>query len=189
MIPTSTDDVVGNMEQSKRDKTFYLTTVVFLVEGTLFRVPRQPFIEGSDFFRQMFLLPVPEDAEADGSSDEHPLCLPEQIKKKDFRQLLKVLFPDYRKTKKSPSTIADWISVLKLSDMWDLEIAKQLAIDHLGPAAIDPVDRICLATDCNVRQWLLPAFNDLAKRKEPIGINDVDKLGIDLALKVAAIRE
>jgi hypothetical protein len=62
------------------------------VEGSLFKVPRDSFVENSDFFRAMFQLPVPSGASPDGSSDEDPLRL-EGIEKADFIQLLKVMFP------------------------------------------------------------------------------------------------
>jgi hypothetical protein len=62
------------------------------VEGCLFKVPRGPFERNSEVFQDMFRLPVPENTVPDGSSDEHPLRL-DGVKKNDFRQLLKVMFP------------------------------------------------------------------------------------------------
>ncbi|KAH7928711.1 hypothetical protein BV22DRAFT_1044493 [Leucogyrophana mollusca] len=180
----------GYVEYKRRDETFYFTTVVFLVEGVLFRVPRHPFADGSDVFRQMFQLPIPDGNgnEADGCSDDRPLRL-ELIRENDFRQLLKALFPDHRRSQKMPKTFSEWRSVLKLSAMWEFESAKKLAVDHMSPMAIDPVDKICLARDYDVQQWLVPALNALVKRKEPIGMKDAERLGMELALKVAAIRE
>ncbi|KAH7925641.1 hypothetical protein BV22DRAFT_1128872 [Leucogyrophana mollusca] len=179
----------GLEHKPQRDDTFYYTTVVFLVEGTLFRVPRHPFIDGSDVFRQMFQLPVPDGVEADGCSDGRPLRL-EFIQQNDFKQLLKVLFPHHSQPQKSsPKTFAEWRSVLKLSSMWEFESVKKLAVDHIGTMQIDPIDKIGLARDYDVQEWLVPALNELAKRKEPIGMKDADKLGMELALKVAAVRE
>ncbi|KAH7916587.1 hypothetical protein BJ138DRAFT_289051 [Hygrophoropsis aurantiaca] len=186
----SSDDTFGSTKTGsvKQDETFYFNTVVFLVEDTLFRVPRHPFIDGSDLFRQMFELPVPDGAQEDGSSDEHPLRL-EQIKQTEFRQLLKVLFPDYTRSKKLPKSFAEWRSVLRLSTMWGFDNARDQAIKSIGAMTMDPVDKISLAKDYDVDEWLVPAIHDLVKRKEPIGVKDVEKLGLDLALKVAAIRE
>lgn len=62
------------------------------VENTLFRVPRYYFEQESDVFRDMFQFPVAEGAVPDGCSDEQPLRL-DGIKKEDFRQLLRVMFP------------------------------------------------------------------------------------------------
>ncbi|KAI9568842.1 hypothetical protein HD554DRAFT_679532 [Boletus coccyginus] len=41
----------------------------------------------------------------------------------------------------------------------------------------------------DIRPWLLPGLNELAKRKEPLGMQDLEILGAEVALKVAAIRE
>jgi hypothetical protein len=62
------------------------------VEDTLFRLPRRHFEEESEVFRDLFQLPVAENTSPDGHSDEQPLRL-EGIKKGDFEQLLRVLFP------------------------------------------------------------------------------------------------
>ncbi|KAH7910498.1 hypothetical protein BJ138DRAFT_1087570 [Hygrophoropsis aurantiaca] len=181
---------VGDREMCSkpRDDTFYFTTIVFLVEGVLFRVPRYAFVNGSEVFHKLFQLPVPEGGQADGYCDEHPICL-EQIKQQDFKQLLKVLFPDCSRPHKGLKTLAEWVSVLKLAFMWDFQSVKQMAVHSISSMTIDPVDKFCLARDYDVQQWLAPALNDLAKRKEPIGIGDVEKIGLELALKVAAIRE
>jgi hypothetical protein len=61
------------------------------VENTLFRVPRHHFEQESEVFRDMFQLPIAEDATPDGCSDEQPLRL-DGILKQDFRQLLRVMF-------------------------------------------------------------------------------------------------
>ncbi|KAH7928669.1 hypothetical protein BV22DRAFT_1126329 [Leucogyrophana mollusca] len=170
------------------DGRFYFTNVIFLVDGTLFRVPRHPFAEDSEVFGQMFQLPAPEDTEPDGSSYEHPIHL-DGIKKDDFRQLLKVLFPALGKPESQPQTLAEWTPVLKLSSMWEFELVKKVAVEKMQSFEIDPVEKACLAKECDVPQWLVPALNEIAKRREPIGVEDVEKLGLDLALKMAAVRE
>jgi hypothetical protein len=62
------------------------------VEGTLFKVPRQPFVRTSEVFHDMFALPIPEASSPEGSTDENPLFL-EGVRKVDFHRLLKVIFP------------------------------------------------------------------------------------------------
>jgi hypothetical protein len=63
------------------------------VEDTLFRVPRRYFEQESEIFRTMFQLPVAKGIAPDGSSNEQPLLL-EGVNKEDFRQLLRVMFPE-----------------------------------------------------------------------------------------------
>ena len=63
------------------------------VENELFRVPRRNFAMDSEIFSDMFQLPASTDGTPpDGSSDERPLRL-DGIKKSDFIQLLRVMFP------------------------------------------------------------------------------------------------
>ncbi|KAH7907393.1 hypothetical protein BJ138DRAFT_1014582 [Hygrophoropsis aurantiaca] len=175
--------------QRRKDEVFYITTVVFLVEDTLFRLPRGPFVDQSAFFRQRILQRAPEIVKPGGSSDDVPFHL-ESIEKDDFKQLLKVLFPPRPvNATDAPQTYSEWAAVLKLSTKWGFENARQQAIDQMESMSIDPIDKICLARDYDVDEWLAPAVNDLVKREEPINVNDVDRLGLEFALKVAAIRE
>ena len=74
------------------------------VEDMLFRVPRRYFEQESEIFRTMFQLPVANDTAPDGSSNEQPLLL-EGVNKEDFRQLLRVMFPEYVDSCGSPVTV------------------------------------------------------------------------------------
>jgi hypothetical protein len=60
----------------------------------LFKLPRAPFERNSEVFQEMFGLPVPANTVTDGSGDENPLRL-DGVKKDDFRQLLRVMFPRF----------------------------------------------------------------------------------------------
>ena len=64
------------------------------VENELFKVPTRNFAIESEIFSDMFQLPVPTDGGGtpEGSSDERPIRL-DGIKKSDFIQLLRVMFP------------------------------------------------------------------------------------------------
>jgi hypothetical protein len=50
------------------------------------------FIQESEILSEMFLLPPPDSSVIDGLTDEQPLRL-DHILKEDFRQLLKVFYP------------------------------------------------------------------------------------------------
>ncbi|KAH7928668.1 hypothetical protein BV22DRAFT_1030418 [Leucogyrophana mollusca] len=73
--------------------------------------------------------------------------------------------------------------------MWEFDAAKAVAVEHLTSFAIDPVKKIYLAREYDVQQWLVPALNGIARRSQPIGMKDAEKLGVDLALGMAAVRE
>jgi hypothetical protein len=54
---------------------------------------------------------------------------------------------------------------------------------------IDAVRKVVLANEYAVDKWLLPALNEIARRNEPIGVDDVTQLGLECALKLAQVRE
>jgi hypothetical protein len=61
------------------------------VEGTLFKVPRRYFEHKSELFNTIFKLPTNEEV-VEGLSDDKPFVLA-GIKKVDFENLLKVIYP------------------------------------------------------------------------------------------------
>lgn len=56
-------------------------------------MPKLYFERDSEVFRGLFTLPNNLEVPEDGSSDERPLRL-EGLKEHDFRQLLKVMYPE-----------------------------------------------------------------------------------------------
>jgi len=172
----------------RRDESFYFADVVFLVEGCLFKVPRAYFERDSEVFCGMFNLPVgPREVPVDGSSDRYPLRL-EGIRENDFRQLLRVMYPQHP-AQPDTMTCAEWTSVLKLSTMWNFEGLRDLAVKSMSRLPIDPVEKTALAMEYDIDGWLLPAINELAQREDPIGIEEARRLGLEVAMKIAAVRE
>ena len=64
------------------------------VEDKLFSVPRYEFVQSSEVFADMFLLPSGTAAHKEGQDREHPIVL-EGYKKDEFTCLLKVMYPRY----------------------------------------------------------------------------------------------
>jgi len=174
---------VSQENDIEEDEFHYMVDVIFLVENRLFKAPRRYFEEDSEIFRTMFQLPIPENVVPDGSSKENPLRLV-GIEKNDFQQLLRVMYP-----KEESLTLSEWTSVLKLSTMWQFGEIRKLSIRKMSQFAIDPVDKIVIARDYRVMEWFTNSLNDLARRKEPLELHDVDRLGWDYALKIAKVRE
>ncbi|KAI5997631.1 hypothetical protein F5J12DRAFT_889432 [Pisolithus orientalis] len=167
----STDSTTAS-SYSKHSE-FYTHTITFLVEDSLFRISREPLEAESTVFRDMFLLP-------------------RGISKKEFESLLRALM--YRKhgTNRGLDLDCDqWISVLKLSTMWEFVGLRNAAIQHLDIPSelVDPIDKVVLALQYNIREWLLPAFLALAKRPTPISIEEGRRIGFENALKLASVRE
>ncbi|KIM62352.1 hypothetical protein SCLCIDRAFT_25084 [Scleroderma citrinum Foug A] len=177
------------MAERYKDQDFYMTFVTLQVEDCLFRVPRHTLEAQSTVFRDMFSFPPPPDTEVEGSSDEHPIRL-DGVAADEFRQLLKVLYPgpngpDLRQGSE------EWISVLKLSNMWQFQQVRTLALQKLPYKSVrkTAAEKVALAFQYDIEKWLLPGLNELARRQQPISVEDVQLLGLEVALKVAAVRE
>ncbi|KAG2141266.1 hypothetical protein DEU56DRAFT_885326 [Suillus clintonianus] len=177
----------------QRHEHFYFTFVTFLVEDCLFRVPRDTLEAQSDIFRDLFLLPVDAD-KAEGDSDTNPIVL-EGILKEEFQSLMKVLYPmPFTRLTPSPdglpATLEEWTGILKLSRMWGFTSIQEFAIQQMEPIlATRPLDKVALAQDYGVTEWLVPGLLQLARREEPVGPEDVRKLGLDTALKLADVED
>lgn len=178
------------MPTPKHNEQFYFTFITFLVEDHLFRVPRDTLESQSDVFRDLFLLPVQADG-AEGYSDTNPIVL-EGIQREEFQSLMKVLYPmPFTRLSASPdATLEEWIGILKLSKMWSFTRVQEFAIEQMEPMlAMRPLDKVALAQDYGITEWLVSGLLQLARREEPVGLEDVQKLGLDTALKLADIRE
>lgn len=201
-----------------RHPEFYTYTVTFLVEGHLFRVPRDELGAQSTVFRDRFLLPrgnsetvddqshseavedesdpnpvegenVPETVE--GESDLHPVVL-EGVSKKEFESFLRALMGrKYATNKGSDLGQGQWISVLKLSTMWEFKRLREVAIQHLDLPSkpLPPIDKFVLASKYGIKKWMLPALLELAERARPISVEEGRLIGFENALKLAAVRE
>lgn len=86
-------------------------------------------------------------------------------------------------------TCVEWTSVLRLASLWSFDGLRDIAITNLTELLKDPVEKASLAGEFEVDEWLLPALNELAQREEPIGVEEARRLGWELALKIAAVRE
>ncbi|EGN92772.1 hypothetical protein SERLA73DRAFT_116892 [Serpula lacrymans var. lacrymans S7.3] len=181
-------EIPKDPEPLQKDSMFYLDHVTILVENALFKVPKYPFEQGSEVFRDMFQLPIAEGSLVDGCDDSHPLRL-DQIKKEDFIQFLKVLFQGPYKQEILPASAVEWTSVLKLSTMWDFEVIRQAVIQRMSIMPIECVEKAVLAMEYKVDSWLIPALNELAQRAESITVAEMGRLGPELTLKMAAVRE
>src|ERR1700722_1566935 len=73
--------------------------------------------------------------------------------------------------------------------MWQFDKIRGYAIEKMSEIEIDLVEKICLARNYHVTEWLLPSFNAYAQRGQPIAIEDVSRLGLDSILKIVEVRE
>ena len=75
--------------------------------------------------------------------------------------------------------------------MWQFQHIGTKALQNLQYRSVQKsaVEKVALAFQYDVKQWIVPGLNELARRQEPISVKDVELLGLDVALKVAAVRE
>ncbi|KAI6139120.1 hypothetical protein BKA82DRAFT_4459308 [Pisolithus tinctorius] len=153
----------------------YIDTVTFLVENCLFKIPRKPLEEESAVFRDMFRLPQPKNKMMEGQNDARPL-----VASSIFGQN-KGLALDLT---------SHWISVLKLSTMWEFTNLRTTAMSWLDTdATLDHVEKIVLAAQYGTDEWLLRSLLALAKKPDPISVEEGRRLGLEVALKLASVRE
>jgi len=171
-----------------RDNLFYDDHKIFLVGNHLFRVPINDLAAESQIFQDMMELPVPCGGE--GLSDENPIRL-EEVSRDDFRQLLRVLCPPKRFNSPAPTlSFSEWTSVLKLADMWCMDGVKEHAISNMSALPnIDPVDKIVVARDYNIRSWFTPCYQEILQRSQAYTERDVSHLGLETFLLLVNFRD
>lgn len=74
--------------------------------------------------------------------------------------------------------------------LWGINAIYERAIDHLKDE-VSPVGRVILGQTYNLdfESWILPAMNEIMRRKEPISLEEGRLLGLDMALRLASVRE
>ncbi|KAH6894028.1 hypothetical protein BKA70DRAFT_1199888, partial [Coprinopsis sp. MPI-PUGE-AT-0042] len=121
----------------------------------------------------------------------------------EFESFLKAFFPRASAMYDDKPTLTkeEWIPVLKLSTLWLFNELRELAISHLSwswPASdMDPIERICLAKEYNVYNWLLDGYKEVIQRLlsfddpdgEPMTLTaqEGQRIGMDVALALSGI--
>ncbi|KAF6750639.1 hypothetical protein DFP72DRAFT_909703 [Ephemerocybe angulata] len=171
-----------------RVEEFYWDNVVFKVENSLFKVPRDRFIAQSEVFAGMFGYESVE-----GGSDENPIVL-EGYKVDDFNALLKAIYPPTLEVKDGWShlTKAELKSVLKLSTIWEMKKIRKGAISNLSNSfskALDPVEKITLAREHRISKWFIQGLTSLVKDDLKLSLDELeDSVGLRTAYRIVGIK-
>ena len=73
--------------------------------------------------------------------------------------------------------------------MWEFTNIRQYAITQIPKLGISPAQRINLARDYQIQDWLLPGLVAYAQQADAITADDVDLLGWEFVLKLLQARE
>ncbi|KAH8101352.1 hypothetical protein DFH11DRAFT_1736482 [Phellopilus nigrolimitatus] len=169
----------------RRDDRYYSSTLItFKVENCLFRVVRDAFKQ-SEVFRGMFAVPT---VGQEGDSDDNPIHL-EGIKEAAFRTFLEVLYPPAYTEERDQWQVGHWATVLDLAHRWEFEKIRGLAITKLHSFDIDEVLKVEMAQKYIIEEWYAPAYLALAKRDLPLTDKEAAQIGLDVAVKIARVRE
>ena len=86
--------------------------------------------------------------------------------------------------------LSQWESVPRLTTLWGFDAIRQAAIKHLNDV-VSPVGRVVLGQtyNLNFESWSLSAMNEIVQRPNPINLEEGRRMGLDMALKLASVRE
>jgi len=160
------------------------------VEDALFKLPKNHFASSS-IFATIFTLP-PGEKGVEGTDDK-PFVL-HGISEVDFKSLLKVMYP--MPFKDVQLTLQEWISVLKLSTMWEFIDIRNGAIDELSKQITEmgDVEKVECGRNFEVKEWVSEGYVGLLKRtgtKQTGTITDeeAERLGWKTVAKLLRLRE
>jgi hypothetical protein len=174
----------------------------------LFKVARNTFRD-SAVFQDMLSMPQPSGDAVDGADADHPLRL-DGLSASEFKIFLgavmflcvfhsilrfisinELLSSGYPR----PSLDLDkssWISLLRLSTMWQISSLRLAAIARLTrllTAETDAAEKLDLGDRYDVPQWSISALTAFVNREDGLTMADMEKLGIERLLKIARLRE
>jgi hypothetical protein len=89
---------------------------------------------------------------------------------------------------KLPTNTMEWTTVLRLSTLWRVSEIREKAKSQLDNS-LQTVDRITLARECQIADWLLRGYRDLVTRSETISELDEERLGCSTVVKLFRIRD
>jgi hypothetical protein len=142
---------------------------------------------------------------AEGLSDDNPIAL-HGIKSIDFSKLLWIFYNPlvfhsspvflischkyHRTYAEYSASVAEWVSILTLADMWGFDGIRSLCIGKLGDMALDPVEKMELCRKFEIhRTWASGAYETLCARSTPLSFSDATRIGMEDVVLIAQARE
>ncbi|KAG6835564.1 hypothetical protein H0H93_016978 [Arthromyces matolae] len=180
----SMTDPTSNGTAAYTDSEFFLDSVIFKVEDTLFKVPKRGFLDSVAFFVPKF-----QDCQS-----ENDIIYLDTVSKDEFRTLLRMLYPF--KSPLEPQhdfTTKEWVTILELSTCWSMLNLRNMAISHLSSTTMTAVDRLVLGQKYSIPRWLTEGLTTLIREPKALPVDDDTTLSlsldIDLKLKISSVRD
>jgi hypothetical protein len=88
-------------------------------------------------------------------------------------------------------SLDEWITLLAVATRLGFELVRAhaiLAIDE-NPTPLDPIEKLVLATEHKIPQWLAPAYVALCQRSNPLEFFEAERIGLAKTVKIARARE
>jgi hypothetical protein len=88
------------------------------------------------------------------------------------------------------TSVGAWRSILCLSDKWEMEGVRKLAVKQLGRMALDPAEKVALWRQFHIEvDWVRESIKAVCTREEYITGEYVEKFGPKLTAGIAQARE
>ncbi|KAJ2931471.1 hypothetical protein H1R20_g5550, partial [Candolleomyces eurysporus] len=176
-----------------KEELYYWDTVCFSVEGRIFKVPRQHFIVGSEYFANKYLRPQAyQEGDPRGSEiatfDPDALVTLKGISATAFRTFLKLLFPSLTSTLTLTLTKSEWLTTLSLSTTWHFLQFRELAIQQLGPHLTDPIELVKSGRENFVCAWVMDGYDALVRRNGTISERESEEIGHLTTVRIYLVR-
>ncbi|KAF8070388.1 hypothetical protein FPV67DRAFT_1668245 [Lyophyllum atratum] len=173
-------------DRPRRHPHYYMPqgNVVIRVQNTLFKLDLSVLHEKSPILRIITPPDYVGKTCLHGFDDEHPFVLPE-VEELDFVRLLWVLYP----SNSHPFTTAkvdDWVSILKLASIYQIDDVRDLAIARLHSSQIGPIRKIAIWDKYHVDpNLLISSYVALCQRVDPLTIAMTMTIGLKQFTKLA----
>ena len=97
-----------------------------------------------------------------------------------------------RSETESSLTLDQCITIFNLTRMWGFDDARRIAKDRVRSkhwATVPSVDKIALALEYEFEDWYFDVYYEIVMREEPLSMEEMRKLDLDLVAKIAKVRE
>ncbi|KZV74166.1 hypothetical protein PENSPDRAFT_682149 [Peniophora sp. CONT] len=169
----------------KRHDLFYAESIVFEVQGTLFKVPRYGSPGNAASFEARFT-PSHADRDAPGSSDTNPIHLGTDVIELDLTSFLKAAYPPPGQAQPELS-LEEWMSVFKLAKIWSLADMRDRALSQAERVVSkkSSLEKILLGKKHGVVKWLKDGYKAIGCRTS--GLTQEEKDGLDLVTRCGVL--